>query len=53
MTTPSAAAPASRLPVFERLMRRLPGWRGLVVLDLVFLGAYLGGSGGRLRQHSH
>ncbi len=34
---------------FQRLFAS--GW-GLVVLYIVFLGAYLGASGGRLRQHS-
>ncbi|HET6283428.1 MAG TPA: hypothetical protein VFH73_20895 [Polyangia bacterium] len=35
-----------------RLGRLLRGWKGLLLLYLVFAGAYLGASGGRLRQHS-
>jgi hypothetical protein len=35
-----------------RLARLLAGWRGFAILYLVFTGAYLGASGGRLRQHS-
>jgi hypothetical protein len=34
------------------LLARLHGWRAFVALYLVFAGAYLGASGGRLRQHS-
>ena len=32
--------------------RLLSGWRGFVILYVVFTGAYLGASGGRLRAHS-
>ena len=35
-----------------RLGALLRGWRGFVVLYLVFAGAYLGASGNRLKQHS-
>src|SRR5260221_194938 len=35
-----------------RLARLLSGWRGFLVLYVVFTGAYLGASGGRLRGHS-
>jgi hypothetical protein len=38
--------------VNERLARWLRGWRGFVVLYVVFTGAYLGASGGRLATHS-
>jgi hypothetical protein len=41
-----AAAPS------RGLLARLHGWRAFVALYLVFAGAYLGASGGRLRQHS-
>jgi hypothetical protein len=34
------------------LARWLRGWRGAIALYLVFAGAYLGASSGRLRQHS-
>jgi hypothetical protein len=37
---------------FPRLTRWLRGWRGALTLYLVFAGAYLGASSGRLRQHS-
>ena len=43
------AAGADRPP---RLARLLSGWRGFVILYVVFTGAYLGASGGRLRSHS-
>jgi len=36
----------------SRVARLFSGWRGFVVVYLVFTGAYLGASGGRLRQHS-
>jgi hypothetical protein len=40
-------------PVIEqRLDRFFGGWRGLMALYLVFAGAYLGASAGRLRGHS-
>jgi hypothetical protein len=35
-----------------RLERLFSSWRGAVILYLVFAGAYLGASDGRLRQHS-
>ncbi|HVU49492.1 MAG TPA: hypothetical protein VHL80_02335 [Polyangia bacterium] len=35
-----------------RLDRWLAGWRGFVILYVVFTGAYLGASGGRLATHS-
>jgi hypothetical protein len=38
--------------VNERLARWLRGWRGFVILYVLFSGAYLGASGGRLAQHS-
>jgi hypothetical protein len=43
--TDATAAPS-------RLARLLTGWRGFIIVYLVFTGAYLGASGGRLRQHS-
>src|SRR6185437_14569948 len=53
---PAGAAPSkavtsaeASLPWLSRLLR---GWRGAVVVYLVFAGAYLGASGGRLRTHS-
>jgi hypothetical protein len=36
----------------ERLEGWLRGWRGFLIVYLVFAGAYLGASSGRLRQHS-
>jgi hypothetical protein len=45
-----AAAGAAERP--SRLAALLSGWRGFVILYLVFAGAYLGASGGRLRGHS-
>ncbi len=48
-----AAAPAATSTVpAPWLSRLLRGWRGAVVVYLVFAGAYLGASGGRLRTHS-
>jgi hypothetical protein len=44
-----APAPASRL---SRFLGGWRGWRGVAVVYLVFLAAYLGASGGRLRMHS-
>ncbi|HEY4184023.1 MAG TPA: hypothetical protein VGP07_03100 [Polyangia bacterium] len=41
---------SSRTALF--LERGLASWKGLVVLYLLFAGAYLGASGTRLRQHS-
>ena len=35
-----------------RLEGWLVGWRGFLIVYLVFAGAYLGASGGRLRQHT-
>ena len=46
VSSPSAAGDETRL---GRLLR---GWKGLLLLYLVFAGAYLGASGARLRQHS-
>ncbi|HVV52247.1 MAG TPA: hypothetical protein VHO06_21435 [Polyangia bacterium] len=46
---PAAESSAARAPWLSRLLR---GWRGAVVVYLVFAGAYLGASGGRLRMHS-
>src|SRR5882762_6297145 len=46
---------ASDVPATEarsRLARLLRGWRGFVIVYLVFTGAYLGASGGRLRGPS-
>jgi len=42
----AAAAPA------PARLARLAGWRGFVILYIVFTGAYLGASGARLRGHS-
>jgi hypothetical protein len=36
----------------SRIARLLSGWRGFIIVYLVFSCAYLGASGGRLRQHS-
>jgi hypothetical protein len=36
----------------SRLASLLRGWRGFVILYVVFTGAYLGASGSRLREHS-
>jgi hypothetical protein len=36
----------------SRLARWLSGWRAFVILYVVFAGAYLGASGGRLAAHS-
>jgi hypothetical protein len=36
----------------SRFAARFSGWRAFVILYLVFAGAYLGASGGRLRAHS-
>ncbi len=36
----------------SRLSRLLRGWRGPLIVYLLFAGAYLGASGGRLRGHS-
>jgi hypothetical protein len=49
---PAAKAPAEPPPPASRLSRLLRGWRGAVVVYLVFLAAYAGASGGRLRGHS-
>jgi hypothetical protein len=55
---PVEAAPAEAAPVAPdptpagRLSRLLRGWRGALVVYLVFTGAYLGASGGRLRSHT-
>jgi hypothetical protein len=53
-TEPSSAARTSSHEPERpsRLARLLAGWRGFVIVYLVFTGAYLGASGGRLRQHS-
>lgn len=48
----SPPAVAARVPLSDRLAGRLRGWRGLLVLYLVFAAAYLGASSGRLRAHS-
>jgi len=47
-----APQPAPRVPVARRLERLLSTRKGLALLYLIFAGAYLGASGGRLRQHS-
>ena len=47
-----AAAAPQRVPVARRLERLLSTWKGLALLYVIFAGAYLGASGGRLRQHS-
>ena len=44
--------PATAGPAPGRLSRLLAGWRGALIVYLVFTGAYLGASGGRLRTHS-
>ena len=48
--TDSATKPPS--PRAARLARLLASWKGLVVLYLVFAGAYLGASSGRVLHHS-
>jgi hypothetical protein len=48
---PAKAVTSAEAPV-PWLSRLLRGWRGAVVVYLVFAGAYLGASGGRLRTHS-
>ncbi|HVZ72669.1 MAG TPA: hypothetical protein VHJ20_09870 [Polyangia bacterium] len=48
--TPSRERPSGETP--SRLARALRGWRGFAILYVVFAGAYLGASGGRLIQHS-
>jgi len=56
MTAEAAAvtvdATASRSRLAAWLARALGSWKGLVVVYLVFAGAYLGASGGRLVRHS-
>ncbi|MEP6653213.1 MAG: hypothetical protein ABJA82_07625 [Myxococcales bacterium] len=49
---PTAVAPPSGAGLSNRLAGWLGQWKGLLVLYLVFAGAYLGGAGGRLRHHS-
>ena len=50
---PTLPARASRArAVTDRLTRGMGSWRGLAVLYVVFVGAYLGGAGGRLAHHS-
>ena len=44
--------PAIDVGPSPRLSRLLRGWRGAVLVYLVFTGAYLGASGERLRAHS-
>jgi hypothetical protein len=46
---PPAASPRARPATLSRLLR---GWRGALIVYLVFAGAYLGASGNRLRSHS-
>lgn len=56
MTEPPTDEPAAEVPRASsrpsRLSRVLGGWRGAVIVYLVFTGAYLGAAGGRLRAHS-
>ena len=40
------------VPTTPALSRLLRGWRGALIVYLVFAGAYLGASAGRLRTHS-
>jgi hypothetical protein len=47
-----ADSPTSRPTRSETLSRLLRGWRGALIVYLVFAGAYLGASGARLRAHS-
>ncbi len=48
-----AAAPdATGAEAPSRFTQLLSGWRGFVILYVVFTGAYLGASGDRLRAHS-
>jgi hypothetical protein len=53
--TAAGAVPSPALTQPERpkrLAALLAGWRGFLVVYVVFAGAYLGASGGLLRQHS-
>jgi hypothetical protein len=50
--TEVAAGEGTKTDAPTRWGRLLSGWRGFVILYLVFAGAYLGASGGRLRGHS-
>lgn len=55
MTAGEASAPAAPVqsrPRAARLGRLLESRKGLVILYLLFAGAYLGASGGRLLRHS-
>jgi hypothetical protein len=46
------ASPAPAEPQTPRWLRALRGWRGALVVYVVFAGAYLGTAGGRLPHHS-
>ena len=48
--TAPAARPAD--PVAPRWLNALRGWRGAVIVYVVFAGTYLGTAGGRLPHHS-
>jgi len=50
--SPTRPTPAAKDSLERWVTRGLGTWRGLVVLYAIFAGAYLGASGGRLRQHS-
>jgi len=55
MTASAASAdslPVAPSPRAARLGALLGSWKGLVILYLVFAGAYLGASGGRVLRHS-
>jgi hypothetical protein len=50
---PTTSSAATRAPAAaDRLERWFGSWKGLLILYLIFAGAYLGASGGRLRRHS-
>ena len=52
--TDTATAPAAPPPPSpeSRLQRLLRGWRGAVIVYVIFAGTYLGTAGARLRHHS-
>jgi len=51
--TPAApSTPPAPTPSAPRWLRAFRGWRGAVIVYLVFAGAYLGTAGGSLRHHT-